>query len=64
HAVSDNVIEKIFEKGDFYMQMDELKKQVIQRAITRADGNKSQAARELGLHQVSLYKMAKQLGVE
>jgi len=43
---------------------DELKKQVIQRAITRADGNKSQAARELGLHQVSLYKMAKQLGVE
>ncbi|MFH1357495.1 MAG: sigma 54-interacting transcriptional regulator [bacterium] len=60
----DQSLEKIFDKGDFYFQMDELKKQVIKRAITRAEGNKSKAARDLGLHQVSLYKMVKQLGVE
>ncbi len=61
---TDTSLEKIFEQGDFYNQMDELKKQVIQRAIQRAGGNKSQAARELGLHQVSLYKMVKQLSIE
>ena len=58
-----NEIEEILESGDFYKQMEVFKKKVIEHAIAESGGNKAQAARILGVHQVSLYKMIKQLGI-
>lgn len=41
-----------------------LERMLIRRALTRAQGNKAEAARLLGIHRTALYTKLKQLGVE
>jgi two-component system, NtrC family, response regulator AtoC len=41
-----------------------LQRHMIERALTRACGNKAEAARILGIHRQHLYSMLKQLGIE
>ena len=41
-------------KGAFFQQMDEVEKQLLKEALERAKGNKSEAARVLGLNRSTL----------
>lgn len=61
---SSKEIESLFDQGSFIERMAKLKSMVIKRAILKANGNKSEAARNLDVHVVSLFKMMRQLGLK
>ncbi|MFO0729393.1 MAG: helix-turn-helix domain-containing protein [Nitrospiraceae bacterium] len=41
-----------------------LERMLITRALTQSHGNKTEAARLLGIHRTALYTKLKQLGIE
>jgi len=43
--------------------VQQFKKQLIQRALTKNDGNWSAAAKDLGLHRSNLHHLATRLGL-
>ena len=50
--------------GDFHEVMARFQRDLIRRAVGRADGNWSAAARELGLDRSNLHRMAQRLGLK
>ncbi len=44
--------------------VDETEKKIIKEAIDRCDGNKTEAAKLLGLHRTALYKKIDKLGLD
>ena len=53
----------ILEPLEFHEAVNEHKRRLIVEAISRNNGNRAAAARELGLQRTYLYRLAKQLGV-
>jgi DNA-binding NtrC family response regulator len=45
-------------------QLERLERQLILRALQRAEGNRAQAARWLGIRRAQLYARAKALGID
>jgi transcriptional regulator with GAF, ATPase, and Fis domain len=48
----------------YHDAVDQLKRELLIRAIQEADGNRAEAARRLGLQRTYLYRLIKQLDVE
>ena len=48
----------------FHDSVAEWEKRLIQNALKQADGNRTEAARRLGMHRRLLYDKLKQLGLE
>ena len=60
---SDAADAPILEPLEFHEAVNEHKRRLIVEAISRNNGNRAAAARELGLQRTYLYRLAKQLGV-
>jgi len=65
-ALHSTEVKKIWESSsdlNIYRCVDETEKSVILEAIRRCDGNKTEAAKLLGLHRTALYKKIDKLGL-
>jgi transcriptional regulator with PAS, ATPase and Fis domain len=51
------------ESGTLPVEKENMEKQLIEKALRKAGGNKSAAAKELGISRVTLYQKLKKFGI-
>jgi DNA-binding NtrC family response regulator len=62
HLPTDDVI-SVGETGDTVASVEEMEQQLIERALSASDGNRKEAAKQLGIGERTLYRKLKKYGL-